>query len=82
MSDSTVSDESYTTRDSVRVRYLGSVVSVGVIASWFGLLFTVLLTPASFSAIGASAFAATVLMVLAATGWVFGVDLLDAWLSG
>jgi len=80
-SDNATEDESYTTSDNVRVRFLGSALSSVIILAWFGLMYAVAFGYASLGGIGASAFTTTVMIVLAATGWVFGVDLVRQWLG-
>jgi len=77
--DNATEDESYTTSDNVRVRYLGSVLSGLILAAWFGLIYAVAFGYASLGGLGATAFTATVLIVLAAASWVFGMDLIKAW---
>lgn len=74
--------DSFTRSTQVRVRYLGSVMAALVIVGWMALVGAVAFGVASFGPIGAGAFTITALLVLAAGGWTFGMDLVEKYLGG
>lgn len=74
--------DSFTRSTQTRVRYLGSVMAAILIVGWMALVGAVAFGYASLGGIGASAFSITALLVLAAGGWTFGMDLVEKYVGG
>lgn len=75
-------DEDFTTKTSVRLRWLASALALIIIGVFLALVSATALGAASISMIPQQALHILFVLVLSAAGWTFGLDLLDRYFGG